>query len=266
MHNLQSQFPQILAMAKTKYGAVLKPRAILREYLQSMALAALYRLPKSQQLLFVGGTSLRLLRGIDRFSEDLDFDNLGLSNSEVSQLVRAVVDQFRHRDIKVELVTTTHQTHQYFELRFPELLSQLGISSNSKEKLMIKWDYSSLWQGQTPEVILFSRYGFLERVLTNPLSQLLVQKVAAYVKRRQTQPRDVYDIVWLYAQGARLDNTFIEENGLADIIPQAQAKLQAEGMPSSLNQRLAPFLFDNENLQRLSLFPDVLAALKTQSF
>ena len=42
-------------------------------------------------MIFVGGTSLRLLRNLNRFSEDLDFDNWGLSNKQITDLVNEAV-------------------------------------------------------------------------------------------------------------------------------------------------------------------------------
>lgn len=47
---------------------------MLKEYLQLMVLDFLSTSPYISKLAFIGGTNLRLVRGIDRFSEDLDFD------------------------------------------------------------------------------------------------------------------------------------------------------------------------------------------------
>lgn len=46
---------------------------IVREYFQHLFLSQLYRLEKSGNLLFKGGTALRIIYGSPRFSEDLDF-------------------------------------------------------------------------------------------------------------------------------------------------------------------------------------------------
>lgn len=48
----------------------------LREILQQVALLGLWRGGFSNQAAFYGGTALRLLHGLDRFSEDLDFSLL----------------------------------------------------------------------------------------------------------------------------------------------------------------------------------------------
>ncbi len=46
---------------------------ILREYLQNYLLFLMYKTGMSDKIFFVGGTALRFLYRIKRFSEDLDF-------------------------------------------------------------------------------------------------------------------------------------------------------------------------------------------------
>lgn len=58
---------------------------MLKEYVQLLVLDILSTSPSVRKLAFIGGTSLRLLKGIDRFSEDLDFDCKGLSNEAFMQ-------------------------------------------------------------------------------------------------------------------------------------------------------------------------------------
>ena len=48
----------------------------LRELLQSLALLGLWRAKFFEHAAFYGGTALRILYGLDRFSEDLDFSLL----------------------------------------------------------------------------------------------------------------------------------------------------------------------------------------------
>ena len=265
MNNLITNYDQIVSFAKEIKVPLHRPRAIIREYLQSFTISMLYAQPQADKLIFVGGTSLRLLRDIDRFSEDLDFDNLGLTVSQVDSLITTVTDRFLKENIAVELVTTHREEKNYYELRFPNLLHDLKLSTNPREKLMIKVDYTSLWKGNKPEIILFSKYGFLERIKTNPLNHLLIQKLCAYVTRKQTQPRDMYDIVWLYAQGGRFDPVFAKENNAADILVKAQEKYQKEGITPTLQSRLQPFLFQENNITKLELLPDVLTALQSSS-
>src|SRR3989344_5874382 len=103
MNNLITNFPQILEFAKSANLPLEKKRAIIREYLQTKILTIIYQQPLAKKLSFVGGTSLRLLRNLNRFSEDLDFDNLGLSNNEVTELVHEVVRRFQSEGLTIEL-------------------------------------------------------------------------------------------------------------------------------------------------------------------
>src|SRR5688572_33340667 len=48
----------------------------LREIMQEVALAGLYRGGFFEKAAFYGGTALRIFHGLDRFSEDLDFSLL----------------------------------------------------------------------------------------------------------------------------------------------------------------------------------------------
>src|SRR5476651_931047 len=48
----------------------------LREIMQEIALAGLYRAGFFEKAAFYGGTALRIFYGLDRFSEDLDFSLL----------------------------------------------------------------------------------------------------------------------------------------------------------------------------------------------
>lgn len=262
MNNLIVNFDQIVDFADKNGVPRSKKRGILREYLQTRFLVEFYGLTEARKMSFVGGTSLRLLRDLPRFSEDLDFDNLGLKDMQVSDLVEQVVNRFRQENIEVELKKSIREKKTYYELRFPRVLFELKISSNQKEKMMVKVDYARNWQGQKTEIKLFSGYGLMEQVVTNNLDQILVQKLTAYVNRARTQARDIYDIVWLYSQGARLDEKFADKNGVGDILEKTKVKLDEEGIGAGMKRRLKPFLFDERGIEKLDLLEQVLKDLK----
>ena len=48
----------------------------LREIMQEIALLGLWRMKFFEKTAFYGGTALRILYGLDRYSEDLDFSML----------------------------------------------------------------------------------------------------------------------------------------------------------------------------------------------
>ncbi|MBW6441481.1 nucleotidyl transferase AbiEii/AbiGii toxin family protein [Patescibacteria group bacterium] len=265
MNNIISNFDQILQFAKQNSIPVDRKRGVIREYLQSKFISIFYSLSGSEKMSFVGGSSLRLLRNLNRFSEDLDFDNLGLSNKEVISLVTDVVNRFHKEGFNLELREQITEGKTYFDLRFPNLLKDLKISTDPREKLMIKFDYTNNWVGQVTELVLFNKYGFIENVVANKLDQTMVQKLTAYVKRKKTQPRDIYDIVWLYSQGVGFDSSFAKKNKVQNVIKEALKKFKDEGIPRTFGTKINPFLFDSVDLRKLDLFGDVLEELDKKS-
>lgn len=259
MNTIVDNFDQILDFAKDYGLASARKRAIVREYLQTNILEILYREKLSVQVVFVGGTSLRLLRGLDRFSEDLDFDLLDISFQELDQLVKKVHQGLVKESIEVDLYQNPTAKRTYFELRFKNLLYELKISENEDEKLKIKLDFERFWQGQNQEVVLLNRYGFLVNVVSVPLDQILVQKLTAYLRRGQTQPRDLYDLIWLLSQGARLDVNFMKKNKLpGNLMSLAKEKfLKERKKVKGFKLRLKPFLLNPESVEKLEMFAEL---------
>lgn len=260
MSSLKHLWPQVITMAKNS-GLPERPRAILREYLQVKALNFIYSRINANKLSFIGGTSLRLLFNLPRFSEDLDFDNLGLTDKQMVKLMNQVVAEFKQENIPLDFYQKITEGKTYFELRFPQILKELNITTNPREKLMIKIDYSRSWKGQKTEVVLLNRFGIIQNLLTNTLDQILVQKLSAYAGRRLTQPRDMYDIVWLYGQGARIDSSFIKANHQQGLFKKAKRRWAKEMVTTIMKRRLAPFLFKANEVQKLALFGEVLKKL-----
>src|ERR1700751_360106 len=65
--------PGILDLVNKYRESSLKKKDVLREILQQSALLGLARHNFFEHAAFYGGTALRILYGLDRFSEDLDF-------------------------------------------------------------------------------------------------------------------------------------------------------------------------------------------------
>ena len=74
---------------------------ILKEYLQLMILDYLSSTPNIQKMAFIGGTNLRLVKGIDRFSEDLDFDCKNLSKDEFIEMTNGVIQFLERSGLRV---------------------------------------------------------------------------------------------------------------------------------------------------------------------
>src|SRR5262245_31419672 len=85
----------------------------LKEILQELALVGLWRAHFFEHAAFYGGTALRILYGLDRFSEDLDFTLLkpagDFSLNEYNSTIRKELEAYGF-DVEVETQNKTWQT------------------------------------------------------------------------------------------------------------------------------------------------------------
>jgi predicted nucleotidyltransferase component of viral defense system len=94
LEQISAQFPAHLALQK---------QAMLREYLQCEILEILFESPFATQFSFLGGTCLRLVHGNNRFSEDLDFDNFGLTPANFDAVADHVQKGLERKGFRVEV-------------------------------------------------------------------------------------------------------------------------------------------------------------------
>jgi len=167
--------------------------------------------------------------------------------------------RLQQEDTTVELYQNITTKKYYYELRFPGLLAQLKLSSNAGEKLMIKLDIESFWRGQKRETVFVNHYGFLATIVTKTREQMVVEKLAAYLGRNETQPRDLYDLVWLLSHGTKPDLNFAQKNHLpANLLEKARKKFVRERKSlSKYKNKLQPFLFDEREARTLDFFGDL---------
>lgn len=182
------------------------------------------------------------------------------SSSQLDELMRGVGQKLINENIKLDFYRNITSKRTYYEFRFKDLLYQLKISSNKAEKIMIKFDFEKFWRGQKREVVLLKKYGFLFNVVTIPMEQILVQKVFAYLDRKQTLPRDIYDLVWLFSRDVKPDFVFLRKNKLPpDLIAQAKKKFEREKKQLKyFKLKLRPFLVNENSIDKLDLLPQLL--------
>lgn len=255
MTNLPVNFNQITDFAQSYGLPPSKKRAILREFLQVKIISLIYGQKLARNLFFVGGTGLRLMFGLDRFSEDLDFDAPTLTKEEINKLINETLTGLQKENITVDFYHNPKKKKDYYEFRFPKILFETGISRNQEEKLMVKFDFETFWQGQASETVTLNRYGFLTKVVTKTLPQFVVEKLVAYVNRIQNQARDLYDLVWLAAQNVKPDAQFAGKNGfdLKQLVSRAKARFLKEKI-NALELGLAPFLLDESAKSKITFF------------
>ena len=113
---------------------------IVKEYIQLMILNFLATTKFVRKITFIGGTSLRLVKGIDRFSEDLDFDCKNFSAEDFAEMSQMVLTFLQRSGIRAETREKQSDKLTAFRSRiyFPELLFNLDLSAYKEERFLIK--------------------------------------------------------------------------------------------------------------------------------
>lgn len=188
-----------------------KKRALIREYLQTKIIYYLYEEKAAKDLSFIGGTSLRLLRDLDRFSEDLDFDNLGLRFLEIKDLFLKVRNKLEKEGFEADYKMKKTDDSGIGEMKFKNLLFELKITVHKKENLVIGINYTTPKAKPVTENLILNRFGIVQNVVTNTAEYLFSQKIRAILTRKEPQPRDFYDLIWFLSHRIKSDKTLFSE-------------------------------------------------------
>lgn len=123
----------------TRDRAPLQARNVVREYLQSRILGALQRAGAMTSLAFQGGTCLRFVFGLPRYSEDLDFALArGREEFDLRTCLKAVRSELAAEDYRVDVRVREHRTVHGALVRFPGVLYDIGLSPHATEVLAVR--------------------------------------------------------------------------------------------------------------------------------
>jgi predicted nucleotidyltransferase component of viral defense system len=174
---------------------------IVREYLQARILESLQDNGVFLRWAFVGGTALRFLYSIPRFSEDLDFSLItpGEEAGFRSALERAK-RSFELEGYKNEIKLSDKKTVSSAFIRFPGLLYELGMSPHASQALSIKVEVDkNPPEGAIIETTVVRRHVTL-RLCHYDRASLLAGKLHAVLSRPWAKGRDLYDLAWYLAE------------------------------------------------------------------
>ncbi|MDR3559175.1 MAG: nucleotidyl transferase AbiEii/AbiGii toxin family protein [Candidatus Pacebacteria bacterium] len=226
-------------------------RRYLAEYLQSEILSILYDSKYGRHLSFLGGTSLRFVYKIERFSEDLDFD-LVKTGLDYAKLAKYLEKQLNERGFLAE--TRVKKTENIFIIfvKFSEIMKQMGVSEFANQKIKIKFEVDpSPYKSLEYETKLVSAYGKTFNVIINTLPTLFAQKILALKLRPYQKGRDFYDLVWFLAQkNVEPNYAILKEKGIK-VKNREELILELEKIISKLDLKLAA-----ADVRRFLFYPD----------
>ncbi len=172
-------------------------RNILREYLQARILEGLQGAGAMSPLAFQGGTALRFLYGLRRYSEDLDFALEGpREHYDLRGWMGAIVRQFRREGYEADASVRDRGTVHTGWIRVRGVLYETGLSPHRDETLGIKADVdTNPPAGAVTETRLIRRHVAL-RLHHHDRASLLAGKLHAVLYRPWAKGRDIYDLAW----------------------------------------------------------------------
>lgn len=254
---------QILSFAQDNGLPEGRQRQALTEYLQCLILQSVIKRAPIGKLNFIGGTCLRFFYNLPRFSEDLDFDNFGLSAEDFEDIIKKVLKDMEDRGFVVDsLIKIKGAFHCY--IRFNHLLFKNRISPHADEKILIKVDTCIQNFEILSDKLFFNRYGIVEEVLVNPKDILMAQKTIALLERKTPKGRDFFDFVFLdgitkpnlpYLQ-AKIGVNSLQE--LKEKILERCSKINF----SEMEDDVAPFIFYSADLIRVTKFKQYIEGWK----
>jgi predicted nucleotidyltransferase component of viral defense system len=183
-------------------------RCIVREYLQARALEFLQENAAFVNWAFVGGTALRFLYSLPRFSEYLDFSTTGPSTEDnFAEHMKKIKSRFLAENYEVTVKAKTAKTVRSAFIKFPGLLYELSLSPLSSEVISIKVEIDSNPPiGAKMETSIIRKYCLLN-LQHYDKGSLLAGKLHALSARKYTKGRDVFDLMWYLS-----DRTWPEPN------------------------------------------------------
>lgn len=234
-------------------------RGILREYLQYKVLDIIFRSDIAGKLSFLGGTAIKLCYGSARFSEDLDFDNFGLTEVEFERLSQVIKRELEYEGYEVEIKNIFKGAFSC-HIKIPKLLFDNNLSNLEGEKILIKVDTASHEFAYQPKNYLLQKFDVFRNIRLTPIDIILSMKIAAIFGRKRMKGRDFYDTVYLLGMTdfnfdyLKLKFGIDNENDLKIRLLDAIAELDMKEMVRDV----LPFLLKPSDQERILSFREYI--------
>ncbi len=243
----------------------------LKEIMQEIALLGLWRVKFYEHALFYGGSCLRILYGLPRFSEDLDFSLLKPNpDFDLSKYYAAIVAELEGFGFEVKIKTKNKTVDSqidsafikagtkinFIKIRVPDrLLARLPNNKILKIKIEVDLDPPGNHGVEVQDV--FRPIPF--QVKTMPQADLFAGKIHAILARKwqtRVKGRDYYDYLWYLGKKSALNLKHLEARLLQS--GHINVKLTTDTFRAMLTRKfqevdvenakmdIAPFLHDRE--------------------
>jgi predicted nucleotidyltransferase component of viral defense system len=234
-------------------------RGLLREYLQYLILDIIFSNSISEKLTFLGGTCLRIVYGINRFSEDLDFDNKNLSKEDFLSLTYYIQKTLSEYGYSVEIKVITKKAF-HCHIKFSNILFENDISNIKSEIINIQIDTSDQKYAYEPELYILNKFNIFKQIRVAPKSIILAQKLWTITQRNRSKGRDYYDIIELF-KSCTPDMGFLQFKFQLTQKKDIKSKILDDIQYVDLKQMVKdvnPFLINSNESEKILLFREYL--------
>ncbi|MDD5482208.1 MAG: nucleotidyl transferase AbiEii/AbiGii toxin family protein [Kiritimatiellae bacterium] len=168
-----------------------------------------------QCIAFVGGTALRFLYGLPRFSEDLDFSLDSKDNYFPEKWLSKTKRDLQLASLDATVTLNDRKTVHVAWIKIGEVLKDVGLAAMVQQKLSIKLEIDTRPPGgaQTRNQVIERHRMFVVRCYDLP--SLMAGKLHALITRQHCKGRDWYDFLWYRAQRPQPEpNLLLLQNAL----------------------------------------------------
>lgn len=217
----------------------------LKEIIQEIALYALSTTDFFSHALFQGGTSLRILYDLPRFSEDLDFILKSPDhNFQWEKYIEEIKKVFSLYGIEPEIQDRSKADTVIQKLFLKDnsigKIINLNFNHHSHRKFLIKFEIDTNPPEGSNEERKFLDFPIDYAISTQDLSSNFSGKCHALLCRPYTKGRDWFDFSWYITQGVR-PNLDLLENALRQAGPWQDKKINLTGqwLVNSLEEKIS---------------------------
>lgn len=190
----------------------------LKEIYQEIALAGLARGNFFKSAAFQGGTALRIVHQLNRFSEDLDFVLLEASESfQWHFYLKAIELEFKSFGVNLEIRERTDakgaiKTAFLKEDSFARILElTYDRLPSDEQKITIKLEVDTLPPEGSNFENAFLTYPYPFSILLQDLPSLFATKCHALLCRKYEKGRDWFDFLWYISKKIPVNNLLLKK-------------------------------------------------------
>lgn len=196
------------------YAATSKQEELcaLKEIYQEIALAGLARSDFFKNAAFQGGTALRILYNLRRFSEDLDFVLIKpVKKFQWHSYLKAIELEFHSLGVKLEVkerndATGAIRTAFLKEDSFAQILElTYDRLPSDEQKITIKLEIDTLPPDGSNFENAFLTYPYPFSITVQDFPSLFASKCHALLCRKYEKGRDWFDFLWYIARGTPIN-------------------------------------------------------------